>query len=184
MDILTLLPILLIFVVIYFFMIKPAKKRQQEAVQTQRSLQPGSEVRTIAGLFATVTEVEDDSVILEIAPGVHSRYLKSAIAAVLSTGDEDEDITGYHHEGTAAEGDAEHDEDGAHEDEDGTGTDAVDLGKKAGDGEDGAKDAGKDDGKDDGKDEAGDADADDDGDKADGEADGDKADGDTPRKND
>ncbi|UGQ10659.1 preprotein translocase subunit YajC [Yinghuangia sp. ASG 101] len=90
MDILSLLPILLIFVVIYFFMIKPAKKRQQEAVQTQNSLRPGSEVRTVAGLFATVSEVEDDSVILEIAPDVHCRYLKSAIVAVLSTGDDDE----------------------------------------------------------------------------------------------
>jgi preprotein translocase subunit YajC len=106
-DILSLLPILLIFVVIYFFMIKPAKKRQQEAVQTQNSLRPGSEVRTIAGLFATVSEVEDDSVILEIAPGVHSRYLKSAIAAVLSTGDDEDDDTVGDHEGTGSDDDAD-----------------------------------------------------------------------------
>lgn len=114
MDILSLLPILLIFVVIYFFMIKPAKKRQQEALQTQNSLRPGSEVRTIAGLFATVTEVEDDSVILEVAPGVHSRYLKSAIAAVLSTGD---DVDDDH------DGDEDDTDDDAH---DGRGTDTAD----------------------------------------------------------
>ncbi|MCF2529032.1 preprotein translocase subunit YajC [Yinghuangia soli] len=121
MDILSLLPILLIFVVIYFFMIKPAKKRQQEAVQTQNSLRPGSEVRTIAGLFATVSEVEDDSVILEIAPGVHSRYLKSAIAAVLSTGDdEDDDDTVGDHEGTGSD-------DGADRAE---GAETIDLDKK------------------------------------------------------
>jgi preprotein translocase subunit YajC len=127
-NIVSLLPFLLIFVVIYFFMIKPAKRRQQEAQQTQSSLRPGSEVRTIAGLFATVTEVEDDSVILEIAPDVHCRYLKSAIAAVLSTGDEDE----HDHDGD------EHDDhdhvDGAHE-TDGkvdAGDGSVDLDKKPG----------------------------------------------------
>jgi preprotein translocase subunit YajC len=117
--------------VIYFFMIKPARKRQQEAVQTQSSLRPGSEVRTIAGLFATVTEVEDDSVILEIAPGVHSRYLKSAIAAVLSTGDEDDDIAGDDHEGApadAVDADKESGDDG---------DDTVDLDKKPGDDGDG-----------------------------------------------
>ncbi len=128
MDILSLLPILLIFVVIYFFMIKPAKKRQQEAMQTQNSLRPGSEVRTVAGLFATVSEVEDDSVILEIAPGVHCRYLKSAIVAVLSTGD-DEDHDGAGHDGAGHdgdEGDGDEDHDGAHG---ATDADAVDLDK-------------------------------------------------------
>lgn len=131
MDILSLLPILLIFVVIYFFMIKPAKKRQQEAMQTQNSLLPGSEVRTVAGLFATVSEVEDDSVILEIAPGVHCRYLKSAIVAVLSTGDDDED-----HDGDHGENDDDHDgdHDGDHDfdgDEHGAAdADGVDLDKK------------------------------------------------------
>lgn len=139
MDILSLLPILLIFVVIYFFMIKPAKKRQQEAAQTQNSLRPGSEVRTIAGLFATVTEVEDDSVILEIAPGVHSRYLKSAIAAVLSTGDDDgdhedddddDDEVGDDHDGTAA-GATDTTTDTT---TDGPDADSVDLGKKPGSG--------------------------------------------------
>lgn len=135
MDILSLLPILLIFVVIYFFMIKPAKKRQQEAAQTQNSLRPGSEVRTIAGLFATVSEVEDDSVILEIAPGVHSRYLKSAIAAVLSTGEDDgdhddDDEDEDDHDGTPVGG-TDAAEDGS---KDGSDADSVDLGKKPGSG--------------------------------------------------
>ncbi|WTW93229.1 preprotein translocase subunit YajC [Streptomycetaceae bacterium NBC_01309] len=136
MDILSLLPILLIFVVIYFFMIKPAKKRQQEAAQTQNSLRPGSEVRTIAGLFATVSEVEDDSVILEIAPGVHSRYLKSAIAAVLSTGeddgdhDDDDDEDEHDHDGTPVGG-TDVAKDGS---KDGSDADPVDLGKKPGSG--------------------------------------------------
>ncbi|MGR6997590.1 preprotein translocase subunit YajC [Yinghuangia aomiensis] len=80
-----------------------ARRRQQEAAQTQQSLRPGSEVRTIAGLFATVTEVEDDTVVLEIAPDVHCRYLKSAIAAVLTTGDDAEDEHEDEHDGASAD---------------------------------------------------------------------------------
>ncbi|MDI2132715.1 preprotein translocase subunit YajC [Yinghuangia seranimata] len=124
MNILILLPLML--VLFYLLLIRPARKRQMEAMQTQKALGPGSEVRTVAGLFATVSEVEDDSVILEIAPGVHCRYLKSAIAAVLSTGDEDEE-----HDGDEHDGDHEHDEHGAHEDVPAKSADgdAVDLGK-------------------------------------------------------
>jgi preprotein translocase subunit YajC len=110
-----LLPFLLIFVVIYLFMIKPAKKRQQQTMETQNSLRPGMEVRTVAGLFARVSEVEDDAVVLEIAPGVHCRYLKSAIVAVLNT-DEAEDVAADRVDG---------DEDDEHDD----GTTVVDLGK-------------------------------------------------------
>ncbi|MEU0936143.1 MULTISPECIES: preprotein translocase subunit YajC [unclassified Embleya] len=90
MDPLTLLLPVIIVVVFYFLIIKPGKARQRQAMETQNSLVPGAEVRTIAGLYATVTEVEDDSVILEVAPDVHCRFVKSAIAAVLSSGEDDE----------------------------------------------------------------------------------------------
>ncbi|WP_424641093.1 preprotein translocase subunit YajC [Embleya sp. AB8] len=91
MDPLTLLLPVIIVVVFYFLIIKPGKARQRQAMETQNSLVPGAEVRTIAGLYATVTEVEDDSVILEVAPDVHCRFVKTAIAAVLTSGDEPED---------------------------------------------------------------------------------------------
>ncbi|GCE01739.1 preprotein translocase subunit YajC [Embleya hyalina] len=119
-DPLTLLLPVIIVVVFYFLIIKPGKARQRQAMETQNSLVPGAEVRTIAGLYATVTEVEDDSVILEVAPDVHCRFVKSAIAAVLSSGDEPEDD----------ETDDEHDD--AAE----TGDDAVRLDKKPEAGED------------------------------------------------
>lgn len=125
MNIVSLLPLLLIFVVVYLFMIKPAKKRQQEAAQTQQSLRPGSEVRTIAGLFATVTEVEDDTVVLEIAPDVHCRYLKSAIAAVLTTGDDADDE--HEHDGDHDGASADAGDHAAASDDHG---DSVDLDKK------------------------------------------------------
>ena len=44
---------------------------------------PGAGVRTIGGMYATVKEVHDDMVLLEVAPGVHAVYAKNAIGAVL-----------------------------------------------------------------------------------------------------
>ena len=50
------------------------------------SLDVGAEVITTAGLYGTVALVEDDSVLLEVAPGVTNRYAKGAIARVLNAG--------------------------------------------------------------------------------------------------
>ena len=51
------------------------------------AMQPGTGVRTIGGMYATVKEIRDDTVLLEVAPGVHAIYAKNAIGAVL---DDDE----------------------------------------------------------------------------------------------
>ena len=47
-------------------------------------MQPGSGVRTIGGMYARVKEVHDDTVLLEVAPGVHAVFTKNAIGAVLA----------------------------------------------------------------------------------------------------
>ncbi|AXG76891.1 preprotein translocase subunit YajC [Streptomyces paludis] len=70
-----------------FLMTRSAKKKQQAAVQMRNEMQPGSGVRTIGGMYATVKEVHEDMVVLEVAPGVHAIYAKNAIGAVL---DDDE----------------------------------------------------------------------------------------------
>ena len=46
-------------------------------------MQPGTGVRTIGGMYATVKELHDDTVLLEVGPGVHAVYAKNAIGAVL-----------------------------------------------------------------------------------------------------
>ncbi|HEX2499317.1 MAG: preprotein translocase subunit YajC [Actinomycetes bacterium] len=79
-----LLPLALMFGIFYFLIIRPARNRQRQAVQVQSSLSPGVEVMTTAGLFARVSSVEDDVVVLEVAPGVHSRYAKQAIMRVIT----------------------------------------------------------------------------------------------------
>ncbi|KOU49967.1 preprotein translocase, YajC subunit [Streptomyces sp. MMG1522] len=66
-----------------FLMTRSAKKKQAAAAQMRNDMQPGTGVRTIGGMYATVKEVHDDTVLLEVAPGVHAFYAKNAIGAVL-----------------------------------------------------------------------------------------------------
>ncbi|ADL45835.1 preprotein translocase, YajC subunit [Micromonospora sp. L5] len=78
-----ILMIALLFVVMYFMMIRPQQKRRREAEQMQSALAPGDEVVTIGGLHGTVTAVEDETVLLEVAPGVQTRYARPAVARVI-----------------------------------------------------------------------------------------------------
>ncbi|MFI1468092.1 preprotein translocase subunit YajC [Streptomyces wuyuanensis] len=82
MDIVTLLPFI-VLIGAMFLMTRSAKKKQQAAVNMRNQMQPGTGVRTIGGLYATVKDVNDDTVLLEAAPGVHLVFAKNAIGAVL-----------------------------------------------------------------------------------------------------
>ncbi|MFF0152042.1 preprotein translocase subunit YajC [Micromonospora sp. NPDC005203] len=77
-----ILMIVLLFGVMYFMMIRPQQKRRREAESMQSGLGPGDEVVTIGGLYGTVTGIEDDTVLIEVAPGVQTRYARAAIARV------------------------------------------------------------------------------------------------------
>ncbi|MEK8142426.1 preprotein translocase subunit YajC [Streptomyces sp. M10(2022)] len=119
-----------------FLMTRSAKKKQQAAAQMRNEMQPGTGVRTIGGMYATVKELHDDTVILEIAPGVHAIFAKNSIGAVLDDAEynrivhgDDEELNA---EGTVVPDDASSltaDADGDAAD---TADDAkIDLGKKA-----------------------------------------------------
>jgi preprotein translocase subunit YajC len=99
----TLILILVVVVAFYMLMIRPQRRRAQQAQQKQSSVQPGARVRTTAGMYATVVDVDGDDVILEVAPGIEVRYMKRAIMDVVSPADEDdadasniEDLTDEH----------------------------------------------------------------------------------------
>lgn len=83
MNIATLLPFILIIGVM-LLMTRSAKNKQRQASQMREQLQPGSGVRTIGGMIALVKEVRDTTILLEVAPGVHSVFAKNAVGAVLS----------------------------------------------------------------------------------------------------
>jgi preprotein translocase subunit YajC len=78
----TLLPFI-VLIGAMFLMTRSAKKKQAAAAQMRNDMQPGTGVRTIGGMYATVKELHDDTVVLEVAPGVHAIYAKNAIGAVL-----------------------------------------------------------------------------------------------------
>ena len=79
----SLLPILLLVVLFYLLVLRPARTRQAKQRAILRSLTPGLRVMTTAGLFGRITAVEDDQVELEIAEGVRVRYVAAAIAQVV-----------------------------------------------------------------------------------------------------
>jgi preprotein translocase subunit YajC len=84
----TFLPLILLVVVFYFLLIRPQRKRQQEQLRMQASLTPGTRVMTTTGLYGTVVAVEDDEMVLEVAPGVETRWLKAAVGRVVVPGDQ------------------------------------------------------------------------------------------------
>jgi preprotein translocase subunit YajC len=87
----TLILILIVVVAFYFLMIRPQQRRKQAAAQQSNNVEPGARVRTTAGMYATVVDVDGDDVILEVAPGVEVRYMKRAIMEVISPADVTED---------------------------------------------------------------------------------------------
>ncbi|MFC9229332.1 preprotein translocase subunit YajC [Streptomyces decoyicus] len=83
MSIVTLLPFI-VLIGAMFLMTRSAKKKQQAAAQMRNEMQAGTGVRTIGGMYATVKEIHEETVLLEVAPGVHAIYAKNAIGAVLA----------------------------------------------------------------------------------------------------
>jgi preprotein translocase subunit YajC len=77
------LPFVLIIVVFWFLIIRPQQKRQREAQQMQSSLNVGSKVLLTSGIFATVDEITDDYIGVEIADGIVIRVVRAAIGRIL-----------------------------------------------------------------------------------------------------
>ncbi|EST39584.1 hypothetical protein N566_01155 [Streptomycetaceae bacterium MP113-05] len=81
-SIVTLLPFIVIIGAM-FLMTRSAKRKQQQAAAMRDQMEPGTGVRTVGGMYATVKEVREDTVLLEVAPGQHSLFAKNSIGAVL-----------------------------------------------------------------------------------------------------
>ncbi|GGG27420.1 UPF0092 membrane protein YrbF [Lysinibacillus alkalisoli] len=78
-----LIPIVLMFVAMWFILIRPAKKRQQQTMQMQNNLQRGDEIVTIGGLHGTIDAIEDTTVYLVLADGTRLKFERQAIGRVL-----------------------------------------------------------------------------------------------------
>ena len=80
------LPIILMFVLLYFLMIRPQMKRAKEQKQMIEALQKGDEVVTSGGVLGRITKLGDAYVSLEIAPETEVSVQKAAVQMVLPKG--------------------------------------------------------------------------------------------------
>ncbi|MEU3857339.1 preprotein translocase subunit YajC [Streptomyces sp. NPDC028722] len=97
MNTLTLLPFI-VLIAAMFLMTRSAKKKQQQAAQMRNEMQPGSGVRTIGGIYATVKEVNEETVLLDAGPGVDLLFAKNSIGAVLSDDEYNRIVHGAEHD--------------------------------------------------------------------------------------
>jgi preprotein translocase subunit YajC len=96
-SLVTLLPFI-VLIGAMFLMTRSAKKKQQQAAAMRNDMQPGSGVRTIGGMYATVKEVNEDTVLLDAGPGVELLFAKNAIGAVLSDDEYNRIVHGIEHD--------------------------------------------------------------------------------------
>jgi preprotein translocase subunit YajC len=87
---------LLLFGFLYVALILPQSRRRKQAAALQRAVEPGSQVMLSSGLYATVVEIDDDTVIVQAAPGVELRYAKAAVLRVLPDPTEIDELDADH----------------------------------------------------------------------------------------
>lgn len=77
--------IAIMFVALYFLLIRPQQKRQKKSSSMQSSLKKGDKVVTIGGLHGTVMEMNDDTVVLRVNDATKLTFNRSAIGSVVSS---------------------------------------------------------------------------------------------------
>lgn len=77
------LALLGIVVLVFVVFTRSQRAKQRRALEQRRAIEVGAEVVTTAGLIAHVVDMDDETVTLEIAPGVHSKYLRQAVVRVV-----------------------------------------------------------------------------------------------------
>jgi preprotein translocase subunit YajC len=78
-PLLTFLPLILVFVVFYFFMIRPQMKKQKEMNNYRSSLKKGDKVVTTGGIYGRVLEVNDNTIMMDVGGDVKLKVDKNAL---------------------------------------------------------------------------------------------------------
>jgi preprotein translocase subunit YajC len=81
------LPLVFLLVVMYFLLIRPQQQRVKQQRALISSLEVGDEVVTVGGLIARIVSIDDDTVVLEPAPGLSLRFRRTAISGRVPDGD-------------------------------------------------------------------------------------------------
>ncbi|MEA3291877.1 MAG: preprotein translocase subunit YajC [Pseudomonadota bacterium] len=85
-SLVSLLPMVLIFVIFYLLLIRPQQKRAKQHRELVAALQKGDEVVTNGGLLGKVTKVDENFVTLELAEGVRVQVQRSSVSQVMPKG--------------------------------------------------------------------------------------------------
>ena len=75
----SLFPFLIVFVIIYFLMIRPQQKKQQAQQEMLNTLKAGDQV-TAAGMYGEITRVKDDVIQVQVADNIRLRFVRSAVS--------------------------------------------------------------------------------------------------------
>jgi len=74
-----MLPLLLVLVVLYIFMIRPQTKKQKEVNEFRKALKKGDKVLTVGGIYGTIAEVKETTVLLDVSNGVLIKVDKAGL---------------------------------------------------------------------------------------------------------
>ena len=90
----SLLPFVLIFVIMYFLILRPQQKRQKQHADMVKNVRRGDTVVTSGGLVGKVTKVvDDDQIEFEISDGVRVRQMRQMISGVRAKGEPAKEVT-------------------------------------------------------------------------------------------
>lgn len=78
-----LLPLILLFVIFYFMLIRPQQKQQRQRQEMLNNLKKGDRVVTIGGMHGTIKEISDDYLILRVADNVNLKFSRQGISEVI-----------------------------------------------------------------------------------------------------
>jgi preprotein translocase subunit YajC len=85
-----ILPLVVIFAVFYFLLIRPQQKRQKERNTMLSALKKGDKVITIGGLHGTITDLNDERVTLKVSENTRLVFERSAVNAVVNSNEKEE----------------------------------------------------------------------------------------------
>ncbi len=80
----TIVPFALIFIIFYFFLIRPQNKKQKETEKMIAALKKGDKVVTIGGIHGVVATTKEHTIIVKVEDGAKIEFNRSAIATVIS----------------------------------------------------------------------------------------------------
>ena len=83
-PLMTIFPFILIFIIMYFMVIRPQQKKSKEHQELLNKLKKNDEVMTSGGIYGKVVDLKDTIVTIEVAPNVRIRVARPQIASVLS----------------------------------------------------------------------------------------------------